>query len=283
MTNYTSGRVFLLLVCCLAGCADPHAVGIYAVHQQSGITYADRPTGPLKMDISFPVAEKTTERPAVLWLHGGGYALGSRQQMANMVEFTASLGYVSATADYRLTGEGVRLCDLYTDVRAAYLFLRQSAARFGIDPDRISVGGDSAGGHLALLVGLKEPGVRSIIDLYGPTDIVRLYNESRLTWKETTLMLAMGKTPKEDPDSWRDLSPVNLVSSRSPPVLILHGTKDMIIPFSQAEALRDRLREAGARCVFVPVEGANHGWIENPWTNTALRTLPVIAQFLAAS
>lgn len=277
------GHIALLLVCCVAGCANPLPVGIYEVRTQTGIKYADRPTGPLKLDIGFPISEDAAKRPAVLWLHGGAYALGTRQQMSYMVEFTASLGYVSATADYRLTGEGARLCDIYTDVRDAYLFLRNNASQFGIDPDRISVGGDSAGGHLALLVGLKEPTVRSIIDLYGPTDIVRLYNESRLTWKETVLLAPMGKSPQEDPQTWRDLSPVNLVSSSSPPILILHGTADGIIPFSQAELLRDRLRQVGARFVFARVDGAGHGWLENPLSNTSLRTLPVIAHFLCGA
>jgi acetyl esterase/lipase len=279
-----TGRLLpLLLVSCVAGCADPRPVGIYQVRTQAGVRFADRKTGPLKMDIGFPVSENAANRPAVLWLHGGGYALGSRRQMADLVEFTASLGYVSATADYRLTTEGVRLADIYADARDAYLYLRKNATDLGIDPDRISVGGESAGGHLALLVGLKEQGVRSIIDLYGPTDLVPFYDQSRLTWKETTLLMAMGKTPREDPEAWRSSSPVNLVSSNSPPVLIMHGTKDDIVPFSQARLLRDRLRQAGARVVFAPVNGADHGWVLNTWGNTSLKTLPLIAHFLCSS
>ncbi len=279
----TKRLVPLMLVSCLAGCANPRAVGIYQVRKQTGVQFAERKTGPLRMDIGLPVLENSTNRPAVLWLHGGGYAFGSRKQMAGMVEFTASLGYVSATADYRLTTEGARLTDIYADARDAYLYLRDHATELGIDPDRVSVGGESAGGHLALLVGLKEPGVRSIIDIYGPTDIVEFYGQSRLTWKETTLRMAMGTTPQEDPEGWRSSSPVNLVSSNSPPILILHGTKDDIVPFSQAELLRDRLCQAGARCVFAPVDGADHGWVLNTWGNTSLKTLPVIAHFLCCS
>ena len=273
----------LLLVSCLAGCASPRAVGIYQVRKQAGIKYAERTSGPLKMDIGFPIAENSANHPAVLWLHGGAYAFGTRELMSDMVEFTASLGYVSATADYRLTTEGARSSDIYADARDAFLFLRNNATEFGIDPDRISVGGESAGGHLALLVGLKEQGVRSIIDIYGPTDLVLMYNQSRLTWKETAMMMVMGKTPTEDPDAWRDFSPINLVSSSSPPILILHGTKDDIVPFSHAELLRDRLRQAGARFIFAPVDGANHGWVLNTWGNTSLKTLPVIAHFLCGS
>jgi acetyl esterase/lipase len=279
----TKHFIALFLAWGVAGCAGPRAVGVYEVKKQTGIEYAERTGGPLKMDIGLPVSESTANRPAVLWLHGGAYAFGTRQQMSDMVEFTASLGYVSATADYRLTTQGARSSDIYADARDAYLFLRNNAARFGIDPDRISVGGESAGGHLALLVGLKEEGVRSIIDIYGPTDLVLLYNQSRLTWKETAMMMVMEKTPKEDPESWHDSSPINLVSSTSPPILILHGTKDDIVPFSHAELLRDRLRQVGARFVFAPVDGANHGWVLNTWGNTSLRTLPVIAHFLCST
>jgi acetyl esterase/lipase len=278
----TKCPIVLLLVCCASGCASPRAVGIYEVKWQIGVIYVERKSGPLKMDIGFPVSENTTKRPAVLWLHGGGYALGARTQMSDLVEFTASLGYVSLTADYRLTTEGARLPEIYADAREAFLFVRSNAAQYGIDPDRISVGGESAGGHLALLVGLKEEGVRSIIDLYGPTDLVKFFNQSRLTWKETTMRLAMGNTPPEDPDSWRDLSPVNLVSNSSPPILILHGTSDGIVPLSQAELLRDRLRQVGARFVFAPVDGAGHGWVLDTWGNSSLRTLPLIAHFLSS-
>jgi acetyl esterase/lipase len=272
--------ITLLLLPCVAGCGGPRAVGIYGVRKQTDVKYADRKTGPLKMDIGSPISENSANRPAVLWVHGGAYAFGKRQQMSDLVEFTASLGYVSATADYRLTPQGAKSPDIYDDARDAYLFLRNNAAQYGIDPDRISVGGESAGGHLALLVGLREQGVRSIIDLYGPTDIVAFYNQSRLTWKETALMMVMGKTPQEDPEAWRQVSPINLVSSTSPPILILHGTRDSIVPFSQAEALRDRLRQVGARFVFAPVDGADHGWVLSTWGNTSMRTLPVMAQFL---
>jgi len=279
----TNRLVPLLLMSCLAGCANPRAVGIYQVRKQTGVQFAERKTGPLKMDMGFPVSEDASKRPAVLWLHGGGYAFGSRGQMAGMVEFTASLGYVSATADYRLTTEGARLPDIYADARDAYLYLRKHATELGIDPDRISVGGESAGGHLALLVGLTEQGVRSIIDIYGPTDIVKFYDQNRLTWKETTLRMAMGTTPRDDPAGWRSSSPINLVSSDSPPILILHGTKDGIVPISQAELLRARLHEAGARCIFAPVDDADHGWVLDTWGSTSMKTLPVIAHFLCCS
>jgi acetyl esterase/lipase len=273
--------ITLLFTLLFMGCNMPNTVGIYQVEIQT-VKFADRDTGPLEMDISMPVSSITTNRPAVIWFHGGAFVVESKQQMRDMITFTSSLGYVSIAPDYRLaTQGGVKLRDIYQDARDAYLFIRTNASNLGIDINRISLGGDSAGAHLALLVGLKEEGVKSIIDLYGSTDLMSLYNQSNQSWKETIVSLVMGSKPDDDPESWSYLSPINFVSQDSPPILIMHGTKDILVPFSQATALRDKINQVGGRYIFTPVENADHGWVLDTWGNTSLRTLPVITQFLS--
>lgn len=271
--------IVFLLVLFFSGCGKPIS-GMYAVRMQPDVKFADREIGPLFMNIGYPVSDNTSPRPAILWLHGGAYTVGDRHYMKDMIQFTSSVGYVSASAEYRMIPQGAKMSDIYADARDAFLFLHQNADELGIDPDRISIGGDSAGGHLALLVGLQESGVRSIVDIYGPTDFVAFYESTKGTWKETVLMLTMGKTPDEDPEAWFNASPINFVSANSPPVLILHGTKDGVIPFEQAIALRNKMSICGARFVYAPVEGASHGWVIQSWGNTSLRTFPIIAQFL---
>jgi len=218
-------------------------------------------------------------RPAILWLHGGAYAIGDRKYMREMMKFTASLGYVSASSDYRLL-PNANMDDIYQDGQDAFFYLKNNCQKLLIDPNRITIGGDSAGGHLALLIGLRTEGVNAIIDLYGPTDLERLYRQSARTWKEVAIALVMGKTPEEDPDLWYRSSPVNLVTKGSPPVLILHGTNDGVIPFEQASILKDALYSCEARYVYAPVKDAPHGWVLDNWGTISLRTTSIIAQFL---
>ena len=262
------------------GCNKP-IIGMYEVKIET-VKFADRDTGPLMMDIGTPYSPYASNRPAVIWFHGGAFVMGSKQQSRDLVTFTASLGYVSFAPDYRLATKGVKLRDIYQDAKDAYLFVKNNAESLGVDSHRICIGGDSAGAHLALLVGLKEDGVNSIIDLYGSTDILSLYEQSKNTWKELIIDLVMNEKPDNDPESWNNLSPINFITQNSPPILILHGTKDSIIPFSQATILRDKVSEVGGRCVFAPVVDAEHGWALDTWGNTSLRTLPVIMSFLSS-
>lgn len=274
------------------GCGRP-PVGLheFTTHQQ--IKYAERAGGPLYLDIAVPTGTEHP-RPAVLWIHGGGWAGGRRTIMRQMTEFIASLGYVSATADYRLTPSGAAFPDPLQDAAAAVRFLRKNAKTYNIDPDRIAIGGDSAGGHLALLVGLiREPEllgdepfpdvsskVSAIIDIYGPTDLAALYKGGG--WPVRWLLVKLLRcTPREKPDLWARASPVTHVHAGAPPTLILHGERDTIVPYEQAERLRQRCEELNAPCYLGRVRAAGHGWMLYPRSRVYAGTLPLITHFLA--
>jgi acetyl esterase/lipase len=246
------------------------------------------------MDIVQP-RDCTAPRPAVLMFHGGGWIGGDRSHMADMANFLASLGYTSATAQYRLaTKSGSHYPAQLQDAVAAVKFLKTHANEYGIDPERIAVMGESAGGQIALMVGLATdtskfgtddyPGVSAqvaaVVDIYGPTNMPDLVKTGDFVARYVCPIYLDGP-PSSNPEKWRDASPTTHVRPDAPPVLIVHGTTDSTVPISQAEQLYKALRELGANCQFARVKGAGHGWGYDLSGNTCMRTLPVIAQFLA--
>jgi len=273
-------KLLLPLMCGIflfGGCMKP--VGVHNSVLETTI-FVERETGPLLMDIVSPVSKSKVKRPAILWYHGGGFAIGSRKDTIPMMEFLASLGYVAATADYRLTLTGAKFPELMEDTRAAYKYLRENADKYNIDTSQIIVGGDSAGAHLALMLGLQDPSVKAIIDVYGTTDLVSLHKDFKENPLMIVLTLLMGTSLEEDPEGWHNASPINFFRTDSPPVLVMHGVSDHVVPFSQSELFFEKAKKIGARVTFAPVKYAGHGWTLMPKGQTYLRTLPLLAQFL---
>jgi len=265
--------VFLLLIF-IGACGKP-PIGIHTVVERE-VIFSD--SNRLSMTVVSPDDNKV--RPAVLWFHGGGFAIGSRHDSMPLMRFCASMGYISITADYRLTLHGATFPDIMSDVQEAYDYVKQNARYLNINPDEIIVGGDSAGAHLALMVGLKNSKVKGIIDLYGSSDMVVAYQEFKGSALLGALLVLMRSTPDQDPEGWYNASPINFVTASSPPILIIHGTIDHVVPFNQSELLAQRCRDVGARMIFVPHVDAEHGWTLNPHGKTSLRTLPLIIHFL---
>lgn len=272
-----SALVLCLFVGAQVGCAKP--VGIYQTLPAEKFVYATHDGVALSMDVVAP-KRASGIRPALLWFHGGGFAIGRRNDSAAVTEFFASLGYVAFSADYRLTLTGARYPAIIKDVTAAFRYVRDNAARYGVDPDNIVVGGDSAGAHLAMMLGINEPGVRAVIDLYGSTDLVSLATENR-GWLRPIILLMMGKKDQDNLEAWRAASPLYALKPESPPILVMHGDCDVVIPIAQSEALFRRSREIGARVTFIRVPNAQHGWTLVPWGSDFVRTLPVMAHFIA--
>lgn len=274
-----------------AGCART-SIGTHEFRWTKDVVYSKPADGiDLNMQIAVPRGLKAPA-PAILWLHGGGWAFGKKELMKPISEFTASLGYVSATAQYRLVKQG-KFPAPVQDAAAAIRFLRKNASEYNIDPERIAIGGESAGGHIALLVGLSddpaligsEPftGVSScvscIIDIYGPTHLEPMYTKPSLAGK-SLIGNFVGGDPATVPELYKAASPINHVTADSPPILILHGDTDWVVPYSQAEALARVCTERGARFELGCVSGANHAWIGQPRGRNNIATLPVIANFL---
>jgi acetyl esterase/lipase len=164
--------------------------------------------------------------------------------------------------DYRLARPGSPSWpDALEDVREAVRWTRRNARDLGIDPDRIVAFGQSAGAHLAALLGtLPDPGandgvsarVAGVINFYGPSDLEALIQTRHLAHDPTPIFL--GDTPA------REASPIAHVTPYTAPMLLLHGTDDLWVPIEQSERLAAALKRAGVRNRLVRVEGARHGF-----------------------
>lgn len=220
--------------------------------------------------------------PCVVVLHGGAWVGGSRKDVSvgfkdkdgkvgpSTIESLAARGYVVAAVGYRLAPKHPFPAQIQ-DARAAVRFLRANAKKYDIDRDQFAAAGFSAGGHLALLLGLADKvdgwdaggnlnensRVQCVVDFFGPTDLT-LYNTASI--EDAYLVPVFGKAAKTDKGVYKKASPVTYVSKAAPPVIIFHGTFDLIVPVIHSEELHKKLQDAGACSELVTVFAAGHGW-----------------------
>jgi acetyl esterase len=239
------------------------------------VTYA-RPRGEeLEADIWRPPGEDSAGevdaargRPAVIVVHGGGWRSGERGDFPFWNAWLASKGYVVFDIDYRLSPPP-NWRDAPDDVGCAVGWVKENAARYGVDPERVALMGRSAGGHLALLTAYtqgsaprpvcdarnrRDTGVAAVAAFYPPTDLARLSSLGYLGGMDRFL----GGTQETVPERYRLLSPVSRVDPCDPPTFLAHGGDDQIVPPKESELLAERLREAGVPHRLVGLPWANH-------------------------
>jgi len=218
----------------------------------------------LKMDIYRPVTAAT--RAAVIVIHGGAWIAGDRKDMKPLCEAIANQGMLAATVQYRFAPK-TRWPGFYDDVQTAVRYLRANAAKLGIDPMRIGACGASAGGHLALLLGVSDtrdpnpkefPGLSSrvtaVFDIFGPTDMTRDFPPSY----DMLFMAILGKPKKDSAAEIRAASPAMHLDRNSAPVFIIHGTADPVVPVEQSRWLESRLKANGTPVESRYIEGMKH-------------------------
>jgi acetyl esterase/lipase len=235
------------------------------------ITYASPGGVPLKLDLYRASGDSAAKRPLIVWVHGGGWAKGSKATCRAAI-LARTDGYVVASIDYRLTDVAPFPAQI-EDCRAAIRFLRANATAYGIDPERVGVWGGSAGGHLVALLGTsadhaawdvgehldQSAGVQAVCDFFGPADLTQIPRGVRQAGPDGTLTKLFGGPVAEKGELAREASPVTHVDKADPPFLIVHGTEDTTVPLKQSEILEARLKEAGVPVELMVVEGAGHG------------------------
>jgi acetyl esterase/lipase len=241
--------------------------------------------------------------PTLVYIHGGGWMEGSRRYCPGTT--FAAHGYAVASIDYRLASMHAD-CQPYNifpaqmhDIKAAVRWLRLHASEYGLDPERFAAIGDSAGGHLASLLGVSHgvealqgdlnPGasdaVQAVVDWYAPVEV--LHPPPEIAFDEDPCQFSFSQLRKRYVDqdlghfygtyawgvflggSLRDeavqarahqASPLTYVNSSAPLFLILHGTEDEMIPLSQSQLLADALQGAGVEVTFMVLEGKGHSY-----------------------
>lgn len=231
------------------------------------IEYGQVDGEPLKLDLYQPKGLDNPV-PGILFIHGGGWSKGGRNDYHYYCVKFAELGYVVATASYRLVPEWLYPAAVH-DVKCAVRWLRANADKYHIDPDMIGVAGGSAGGHLSMMVGyssdvpeLEGDGgnagvssrVQAVVNLYGPTDLT----VPAATEHPTVLGFFGGKTIDEVRTDYEQASPLAHVTEDDPPTLIIQGTIDDLVPVAQADALALKLREVGVPFRYDRLPGWPH-------------------------
>ncbi len=248
----TVGTIFM--VSCAAYAPPRKGEKIYR-----NVLFASPQGQALHMDLYVPQSDKPA--PVVLWIFGGSWKFGSKGFHVNVRDLTGS-GIAVAAIQYRLSGTAPYPAQL-EDCRAAAQWLRTNGLQYGIDPQRIGVSGESAGGHLAALLGTIEgaPRIRAVCALYPPTDLVTLGRKYASPEKLSNIDKLLGGPIESKLALAAEGSPVNHVSPASPPFLLIHGAQDTLVPLEQSEKLQRKLTRAGVESRLIVVPGKGHWFV----------------------
>ncbi len=269
----------------------PRARGL---RSRNGVEYArrTRPDGSLRwlrLDLVRP--EAAGPLPLVVYLPGGGFVRAIRLGGRRLRRRVAEAGYVVASVEYRTTMDAATYVDGMSDVRAAIDHLRRHADEYGIDPGRIALWGESAGGYLAAMVGVgadgtDDPAILAVVDMFGASALDRVAEgfDDAMVAKvaepgDSIARYAQGPDARhvdDDEARLRAADPVSHVSAAAPAFLLFHGSDDRIVSPVQTGILHRALRAAGADSTWCIVDGAGHGEIavkpgeEKDWTTVPM-------------
>lgn len=250
-----------------------------------------------QLRMSFLIPRTSALKPAIIYFPGGGFTSADHEKFIEMRMALAQAGFVVAAAEYRVIPDTFPAP--LEDGKAAVRYLRAHAEEYGIDPQRIGVLGDSAGGYLSQMVGLtngeqtfdkgdnlnQSSDVQAVATLYGLSNLLNIgegfpdnIQKVHQSPSSTEALLVNGAAFRDwpgaaigsDPKKALNASPMGHVKGKKPPFLILHGSSDTLVSPVQSAQLYQALKAEGNRADYVLVEGAGHG--DLPWYQDTLIT-----------
>jgi acetyl esterase/lipase len=247
----------------LVGKCESHGLALLTDVTYSQVVYwFENSMRPMKMSLILPKARPyESPRPLIVWLCGGGFKSMDKDVWIPQLMYFAQHGFTVASIQYRTSNEGV-FPDPIVDIKAAIRYLRAHAKDFFVDPDRIVLGGESAGACLSLLAAasdgisvfeqgdyLDQPSnVQALLDFYG-TAYLDYQND-----------IYPGGKQYDIGDPSIELGQVStMLSSKMPPVFIVHGDKDPFVPIEDSYKLHERPQELNVPCEMLHFEGSGHG------------------------
>jgi acetyl esterase/lipase len=224
----------------------------------------------LRLDLAYPV-DLPGPHPAVVVLYGGAWRTGNKWGNRPTLSELARRGYVAVAPQYRHCPRNIFPAQVH-DAKAAVRWVRSHAAEYGVDVDHVGAMGYSAGGHLALMLGVTGPEdglegdvppgapsskVQAVVNYYGPTDLTA----SEVPDIARTLVRDfLGGTPAQKPEVAAKASPVTFLTRDDAAILTFHGTKDPLVPHDQAMRLGEAMTRVGLPGRVEILIGAGHGW-----------------------
>jgi alpha-L-fucosidase 2 len=222
----------------------------------------------LKLDACVP--DGPGPFPAVILVHGGGWNSGDkeggshRSLIAPMEDPLLAGGFAWFSINYRLAPKHSFPAPI-DDVEASIRWLKAHAAEYRVDPRRIALAGESAGGHLVALAGVSDdPSLRvaAVVDFYGPIDLLAKVRAAAGKLEPGLAGLFGGATLDEVIAArLQAASPINFVRPGLPPFLLLHGTADKSVPFENSVNLQAKLRAVGNTCDLIVIPNGAHGMV----------------------
>ena len=267
------------------------------------ITYVHHGDRALQLDLYLPAHPSATALPGIVFVHGGGWSSGGRENFAPMAIRMAEHGYAAATISYRLSPEA-KYPAAIQDARAAVRWMRANAARYGIDGGRIAIGGASAGGQIASLAGVSEGSTRfepeagavdgadgvpstvqAIVNIDGLsdfTDEAARKNEDDPSRQPTPAVAWLGARYALKPELWREASPLFYVNAGTPPILFIGSGQPR---FSVGrEAMVEKMKAQGIPTQVVLLPDTPHSfWLMDPWFEPTMQaTVDFLDRYLRA-
>jgi acetyl esterase/lipase len=264
----------------------------------------------LALDIQIP--EPRRKSPLVVYVTGGGFVQAPKEAALDLRTYVAEAGFVVASVQYRTVRNGATYRDGVADVKSAIRYLRANADKYGIDPGKVAVWGESAGGYLVAMVGVtngikafdigtnldQSSDVQAVVDKFGPSDTSKLAadfdahaqaandaNDSIAQY----IGIAPGSHVLDVQIATTSANPLTHVKASDPPFLIFHGSQDRLVSPSQTLILHNALIAAGARSTRYMLDGAGHGDLAFlgdsksglPWSSK--QSMGIIVDFLKRS
>ncbi len=230
------------------------------------------------LDLLIPKNSGEKSLPVIVYVHGGAFRAGDKSSsVGKLIPFVASGDYAAATVNYRLSGDAVWPAQIH-DCKAAIRWIRANANKYGLDSDRIGVWGSSAGGHLVSMLGTSSGAavmdgglgeykdvsshVSCVADFFGPTDFLQMDKAGSIQSHDapdSPESELIGGAIQENKDKVATANPIRYITKDDPPFLIIHGTKDPLVPYNQSELFITALRKAKINCTMITVKDGGHG------------------------
>lgn len=283
------------LAVCLCWAVCGLAVAADNLRVEKDVAYVVDGDPSQKLDLYLPTQTSGKPLPLIVWVHGGGWMGGSKNgcPAAGMV----ARGYAAASVEYRFSQKAVFPAQIQ-DCQAAIRWLRANAKKYNLDTEHIGVWGSSAGGHLVSLLGTaggkkafpfiggnedQSDRVQAVCDVYGPANFNTVIQQAeedkdvknifKFNSPSDPYSRLIGVNIGSDKAKTDAVSPVHFVSKDNPPFLILHGTKDTLVPYAQSVEFEAALKQQGVTVLLQRLPGSGHGgpMFNKPAVNELIR------------
>ena len=233
-----------------------------------------------RMDIYLP-ANRSIDSTKILYLiHGGAWLAGDKSDYDTIITSLQKqlTQYAIVNINYRLASfSGTNEWPVQmSDINTAINYVTNNNNVYQINNSKSAILGESAGAQLSLLKGYmynSNHNIKCVIDLFGPTDLIDLYNHPSVSTYPALLQLFMSGTPTSNYSNYLSASPLYSVNNQVPPTIIFHGTADTIVPIRQSDSLNKRLAIAGISKQYITYTGEGHGWTDSNWIDTYQKTI----------